>query len=119
MENHIKIIGILWIVSGILGLLLAFFLLATLFGVSYLPDIGYESPIILRTVALGTGALISILSLPDLIAGIGLLKKKEWGRIFTIVVAFLNLVCFPFGTALSIYSLVILFNNEAAQLFKK
>lgn len=119
MENHIKIIGILWIVSGILGLLLAFLLLATLFGVSYLPDMGYEGPIILRTIAIGTGAFISILSLPDLLAGIGLMKMKEWGRIFAIVVAFLNLVCFPFGTALSIYSLVILFNNEAAELFKK
>jgi hypothetical protein len=28
-------------------------------------------------------------------------------------------VSFPFGTAISIYSLVILFNTETAQLFEK
>lgn len=119
METHIKIIGVLWIVSGILGLLLAFFLLALLFGVSYLPDMGYEGPVILRTVAIIGGAFISLLSMPDLIAGIGLLRRREWGRIFTIVVSFLNILWFPFWTALGIYSLVVLFNDEAVQLFNK
>jgi hypothetical protein len=119
MEKHIKILSVLWIVSGALGLVWAFFLFWILFGISFIPEIGYEAPIILRTVAIWATAFIAVLSIPDIIAGIALSKKKEWGRLLTLALAFFNLLCFPFGTALGIYSMVILFNDEAIQLFNK
>ena len=118
MEKHIKIVSVLWIVSGALGLIWAFFIFWILFGISFLPDIGYEAPIILRTVAIWVAAFIAVLSIPDIIAGTALLKRKEWGRLLTLALAFFNLLCFPFGTALGIYSLVILFNDETIKLFK-
>ena len=118
MEKHIKIVSVLWIVSGALGLIWAFFIFWILFGISFLPDIGYEAPIILRTVAIWMTAFIAVLSIPDIIAGAALLKRKEWGRLLTLALAFFNLLCFPFGTALGIYSLVILFNDETIKLFK-
>jgi len=95
MEKHIKIVSVLWIVSGALGLIWAFFIFWILFGISFLPEIGYEAPV-----------------------GAALLKRKEWGRLLTLALAFFNLLCFPFGTALGIYSLVILFNDETIKLFK-
>jgi hypothetical protein len=118
MENHVKIISVLWIVSGALGFVWAIFIFGILFGTSFIPDIGHEAPIILRTVAIWVTSFIAILSLPDIIAGIALSKRKEWGRILTVVLAFFNLLCFPFGTALGIYSIVILFNSKTIQLFK-
>jgi hypothetical protein len=118
MEKHIKIVSVLWIVSGALGLVWAFFIFWILFGISFLPDIGYEAPIILRTVAIWMTAFIAVLSIPDIIAGAALLKRKEWGRLLTLALAFFNLLCFPFGTALGIYSLVILFNDETIKSFK-
>jgi len=51
--------------------------------------------------------------------GIGLLKGKGWGRICVLFVSFLSLMSVPFGTALGIYSIVILFNKETAALFQK
>ena len=117
MEGHVKAVGVLWIIYGAIGLLFTFFLFATLFGISFIPDMGYEAPVILRTVAIGLGLFFAILTLPELIAGFGIYNYREWGRILGLVVAFLNLISFPFGTALSIYTLVILFNPETIQLF--
>jgi len=74
--------------------------------------------VILRTVGIGVGIFLFILSIPKIIAGIGLMKKKEWGRILTLVVAFLSILSFPLGTALAIYTFVILVKDETIQLFK-
>lgn len=118
MESHVKALGVLWIIYGAIGMLFIFFLFATLFGVSYIPDVGAEATVILRTVAIGFCIFLSVLTLPELIAGFGLLNYREWGRIVAIAVAFLNLIAFPFGTAISVYTLVILFNAETIQLFR-
>ena len=62
--------------------------------------------------------MAEIFSLPEVIAGIGLLKKKEWGRILALIVSFLNLIAIPLGTALSVYTLVVMFKDETTELFK-
>jgi hypothetical protein len=58
-----------------------------------------------------------VLSLPGLIAGIGLLKFRPWARVLAIVVAVINLVHIPFGTIVGIYGLWVLFNKETERLF--
>jgi len=118
MEKHLTIIGALWILSGALGLLCAFIVFWVLFGVSFIPDMGVEAPIILRTVATGVIIFVAILSVPQILGGAGLMKRKEWARILVLMLAFLALLNFPLGTALGIYSLVILVNAETIQLFK-
>ncbi|UCE40066.1 MAG: hypothetical protein JSV17_11390 [Candidatus Aminicenantes bacterium] len=118
MEGHTKVLGVLWIIYGVLGILMGLLILGLLFGISYLPK-DHESPLILRTVAVAGGGLIALLSLPEVIAGFALLKFKEWGRILALIVAVLNVIWFPFGTALSIYTFVILLNTETIALFQK
>ncbi|MBN1271868.1 MAG: hypothetical protein JXB26_06310 [Candidatus Aminicenantes bacterium] len=118
MEKHINVLSILWIVSGILGILGAFFILLFFFGISFLPDMDVEGPIILRTVGLIVAFFVGILSIPDIIAGYWLNKRREWARIFVIILSFLNILWFPFGTAISVYSLVILLREDTAKLFK-
>jgi hypothetical protein len=118
MEGHVKAIAVLWIIWGVLGIFFALFLFLLLIGISFIPDMGYEAPIILRTVGTGVGLLIAVLSLPEVIAGIGLLKFKEWGRILTLVVAFFGLLEFPLGTALGVYSIIILLKAETLELIK-
>jgi hypothetical protein len=118
MEGHTKTLGVLWIIYGVLGILLGLLVLGLLFGISYLPD-DHDSPIILRAVAIAGGGMLIFLSLPEVLAGFALLKFKEWGRILALVVAVLNIIWFPIGTALSIYTFVILLNTETTALFKK
>ena len=117
MERHVHLIGLLWIVYGIMGLLFAFFIFLVLFGVSLIPNLGNIAPGILRLVAWIASLFFLALALPQIIAGMGLMKQKEWARILTLVVSFFHLISFPLGTALSIYSFVILLKPETIKLF--
>lgn len=117
MESQVKTVGVLWIIYGVLGVLFGMMFFALMFGLSFLPEIDVEAPIILRTVGIGVGAFFVILSIPEIFAGLGLLKRREWGRILALVLAFLSLIEFPLGTALGIYSLVVLLKSDTARLF--
>ena len=119
MDTHVNIIAVLWIVTGVFGLFIAFAVFGILFGISFIPDIDYEAVIILRIIGFWGSLFIAVMSAPELIAGIGLMKKKEWARILTLIVSFLNLIFFPFWTILGIYSIIILLKEETIQLFKR
>ncbi|MBP1766672.1 MAG: hypothetical protein H6P98_787 [Candidatus Aminicenantes bacterium] len=117
MDRHVQLIGILWIVYGIMGLLFAFFVFLVLFGVSFIPNMGTIAPGILRLIAWAASFFFLALALPQIIAGMGLMKHKEWGRILTLIVSFFHLISVPLGTALGIYSFVILLKPETIKLF--
>lgn len=117
MQDHVKVIGILWIIFGSLSLLGALILSMILFGVSLIPDIGEIAPGILRFAGIILSSFLALLGLPKIIGGIGLLKGHEWGRILILVVSFLSLINIPFGTALGIYSMIILFNPQTVKIF--
>ncbi len=117
MESQVKTVGIFWIVYGGLGLLIGLCVFAFFLGMSFLPEDQVGSAI-LRILALAGGGLIFILSVPEVMAGYALLKYKEWGRILALVVSFLNVIWFPLGTALGVYSFIILTNQETVSLFQ-
>ncbi|MHB8053753.1 MAG: hypothetical protein ACYDH3_00660 [Candidatus Aminicenantales bacterium] len=119
MNDHVKIIGILWIVFGAMSLLAAALIFTLLMGVSFIPEIEAPAPGILRFIGFFIGAFLALLSLPKILGGWGLLKGQEWGRILTLIVSFLSLLNIPFGTALGIYSIIILMNKETAIQFQK
>ena len=123
METHVKILAILHIVFGALGVLLGLGIFAFFGGIAGLihldrdPDAAVAIPMI---GAIGGFVMIVllVLSIPGIIAGIGLLSYQPWARILTIVLSILDLVSIPFGTALGIYGLWILFTPEGARLFE-
>jgi len=117
MDKHVDIISILWIVSGSLGILLAIFIFWLLWGITFIPNIGYEASYILRLIATWVSIFLAVFSAPEIIGGIGLLRRKEWGRILVLVVSFFNLINFPLGTALGVYSFIILLKEETVRLF--
>ena len=119
MDKHVQLIGIFWIVLGSISFLAGFIVFGILFGISFFPDLGNEAPAILRIVGSSVGLFLWILSVPKIICGIGLLKRYEWARILTLIVAFLGLLNIPLGTALGIYSFIILLNNDTIKLFNK
>ena len=51
------------------------------------------------------------------LAGWGLLTRKPWARILAIVVGILNLVNFPIGTAIGLYTLWVLMQPAATEYF--
>lgn len=118
MKDHVKVIGILWVIFGAFWLCLAIFALLVFLGVAMIPNVEDISPSILRVIGIAVSSFLGLMGLPQIIGGLGLLHQKEWARILILVLAFLALANVPFGTALGIYTIVILFNKETVQLFQ-
>ncbi len=118
MQKHIDMVAYLHIAYGVLILLTAFFLFIGVAGGGWLSG-DAQAIAITTSVAFGLGLFLTILALPSLIGGYGLLKRKEWGRILIIILSFLDLLSFPFGTALGIYSLWVLFKDEVKVEFDR
>ncbi len=118
MKDHVKVIGILWIIFGALWLCLAVFVLLVFLGVAMIPNVEDISPSILRLIGIIAGGFFGLMGLPQIIGGLGLLRHKEWARILVLVMAFLALLNVPVGTALGIYTLIVLFKPETIELFR-
>jgi len=118
MKDHIKVVGILWVLFGAFWLCLASFALLVFLGVAMIPNVENVGPGLLRLIGVIVSAFLAALGLPQIIGGLGLLARKEWARILILVLAFLALVNVPFGTALGVYTLIVLFNPETVGLFQ-
>jgi hypothetical protein len=117
MATHVRILGWLHIVFGAFGLFSALLV----FGGSVLG--GLFSGSVMGMLGAGLGGtfaamFIALLSIPGLIAGYGLLKFQPWARMLTIVLAVFELIRFPFGTILGVYSLWVLLSREGAAQFQ-
>ncbi len=117
MERHVNLISLLWIIYGAVGFFFGFAVAAILFGLSFIPLNWQMAPGVVRLIAWGIGSFFLILALPQIIGGIGLMRKREWGRILILIVSFFHLLSFPLGTALAVYSFVILLKEETVKLF--
>jgi hypothetical protein len=121
MQNHVRIVGVLNIIWGIMGLIgLLVTALILVFGMFAIgAHSGEEIPFWLAGGLMSLFAIIFLVtSLPCILAGYGLIKRRHWGRILAIIVSALNLASFPFGTALGVYGLVILLNDQSRQVFE-
>jgi len=123
MEQHVKMLAILNIVLGGLGVLFALAVLIFFGGLAGIAshDSDPDAPVGAAVLGLigGLGSLlIAVLSVPCVIAGFGLLKFRSWAQTLTLVMSVLNLFSVPFGTALGIYGLWVLLNKDTKPLFK-
>jgi hypothetical protein len=122
METHVKVLGVLHIVLGALGIFCALILMVMLGGAVTAvaaegdPDAAFAIPIL----GITGGAMVAFLvlaSLPGMAAGWGLIKFRPWARILALVLSILALILFPFGTLIGIYGLWVLLNKDTERLF--
>jgi hypothetical protein len=59
-----------------------------------------------------------LFSLPGVVVGAGLLGVKSWARALAIVLGIMNLMNFPIGTALGIYTLYVMLDADSIALFE-
>lgn len=124
MKQHISILGVLYIAFGVLGMVAAVAILMLFGGAAGLvsmaaeqePDAAVAAPI-LGVLAIVLFTIIAVLSIPGLAVGIGLVKFQSWARIGALILSALNLLNFPFGTALGVYGLWVLLNKETEAVF--
>jgi fructose-specific phosphotransferase system IIC component len=112
MDTHVKVVGWLWIANGLLSILMAVIGLAVINWPGVIPG---EQDSLLASIGAVCCFLPGIIAY--VLAGYGLLKYKSWARILAIILAILNLILFPIGTAIGIYTLWAMFNDETKALF--
>ena len=125
MQQHVKILAIMHIVLGALGVLGALIAMAIFGGLAGLAgmadhtDKGFLASGVLGLIGAIIVIVVLVISLPGLIAGIGLLNFQPWARILTIILSALELPGFPLHTALGIYGLWVLLSDTGTALFQR
>lgn len=114
METHIKVLGILYIICNVLGILCGIGLLVLLSGIGLISG-DPDALFILTLIGSILAFLLIIFSVPGVVGGIALLKRYPWSRILVLVLGILNLINIPFGTVLGIYTIWVLAQDEAAK----
>jgi hypothetical protein len=124
VQQHSQLLGILWIaisalnaVGGVILVLLG----TTLF--PHLREIGKVPPDVplgfLTAILTTIGILILAKAACGFIAGRGLMLHETWGRMVTLVLAFISLFNVPFGTALGVYTLWVLLPSESQREYEE
>jgi tellurite resistance protein TehA-like permease len=118
MKKHITILGALYIACGCLHILTAMIVFSLVVGGGVL---SCDEEAIAVTSAVGTAvaSFLILLAAPGIIGGIGLLKWRPWSRILVLILGCLNLFSIPFGTALGIYTIWVLMDDETIELFRR
>ena len=116
LQQHVTILGWLYVVSHALFLVMGGFVFILLTGIGAASGEA-EATRILGVVGTAVGLLLAALAVPGLAAGYGLLKHKPWARILAIVVGVLGLVNFPVGTAIGLYTFWVLTQEAATEYF--
>jgi hypothetical protein len=124
VRTHVKVIGVLNVVFGVLLICGAFFtnlilsVLSAFVGAQDDPDAAVGAAVlgftgtILSVVLFGLGAVYAA-------TGWGLYRLRPWARIAGIILAAVALPKIPFGTIFGSYALVILFKAETEGLFAR
>ena len=113
MEAHVRAVGLLNILIGVIGLLMAvtFFLLFN--GVSYF-GAGNSVENFAEAAVL---TVMGVLGLPMIFVGIVLLQFRPWARMAGVILGIFTFLHFPLGTILAAYELTILLSTDADHLF--
>jgi hypothetical protein len=123
MQTHVKVVGVLFLACGALGLLGALFLMLTFGTAAQVVDATADPEkaalvvSILGTFGTALVFLALALSVPGMIAGWGILTLRPWARVLGLVLSVLNLIWIPIGTVVGVYGLWVLLHNDTERLF--
>ena len=65
------------------------------------------------------GWLILLRGVAGIIAGVGLLQRAPWARIWALVMGFISIISLPFGTALGVYTIWVLLAHGAEEEYNR
>lgn len=112
VNQHKKVLGIIYIITASLSILLMLgvnMFLSTLF--EFIIDKANEEDaatvlsLVSTFVRIITFSITLFVSIPSIIAGIGLLNQQRWALIMALILGCLKLLSFPIGTAIGVYSI--------------
>jgi Ca2+/Na+ antiporter len=117
MKNHVTLLAALRIGWSAMGIITAIIVFVAVVGGGLIS--GDETAIAITSlVGSIIATIILVLSLPGLVAGIGLLRLRPWSRFLTLVLAVFDLMAVPIGTAFGLYAIWVLVQEETVALFE-
>jgi len=107
MNEHRRILGIIYLVWGLFDLFLL--TLAMIFVTRWLPILVEEPEVVMVSDILTIifSGLILFKSLPCIIGGAGLLNGKKWAETLVLVIGCIALFFFPIGTAIGVFTIYV------------
>jgi hypothetical protein len=123
MSSRVDLVGVLFIIWGLLTTLVGLSTLALGVGAVALmasgATTGGQFAAGITAAAFTTLALIAILwGLAHIIVGIPLRRRRHWSRVAAMVLGSVDLVLLPYGTALGGFALWVLLSEEGKKLFE-
>ena len=118
IDQHKKILGTLFIVFSLLNFVMVLMLALIASAIIPMHVHDFEVLLTMKIVKYAVLTLTFVLTTPALIAGVGLLYKKDWALTLAFVVGIIGILGFPIWTFIGIYSIVIFImaqNNQKAR----
>lgn len=116
MKEHVKVVAALRIGMSILVLVGAAIVFVSVVGGGLLSG-DREAIRITSIVGTAVAGVLALFCVPGIVAGFGLLKHWNWARILTLVLSVFDLLAFPIGTLIAVYSIWVLVQRETEVLF--
>lgn len=117
MRDQVNVLGWLFVAFGSIMVLVALIVFLILAG-SGVASGDHQAMLVTGTIGTAILILLTILSIPNLLAGWGLLKLRPWSRVLAMVLAALHVFAFPFGTLLCVFAFYTLLKPETERLFQ-
>ena len=124
MRDHVRLLGAFYVAHGAMGVLGALMILVVMGGAAgMLQALGPNGDgaglpaLLLAVVGTGLFVVLLVMSLPNIIAGIGLLCFRPWARVLTLILSAFNLLQVPLGTALGVYGFWVLMSGRVDEVF--
>ena len=118
-EYKNRIVGLINLFYGSFGSLVVLLIFASILhdittGSHLEPERGLTFSLRAKVFLAAFGLLVS---LPSLIAGYGLLRRRDWAQAAGVMASFTALINFPAGTILFVYSLLFLLSRDCVDLY--
>lgn len=117
MEKHVTFVAVINIAFGFLSIFLGLVLFVILVGAGVISR-DPEAMTITTIVGIAIACFLVLNSIPEIIGGFGLLKRRPWARVLVLIIAVLDLLFIPIGTLIGIYELWVLLSEDTAKLFQ-
>lgn len=118
MEKHVTLVAAIYIGFGALCILIGMSVFVAAVGGGILSG-DPQAMALTSTVGTTIAGFFIVLSVPEIIGSLGLLKRKSWARILVLILAATDLIFIPIGTAIGVYSIWVLLHDETVRLFSK
>jgi Na+-driven multidrug efflux pump len=124
IDEHVRALGVLLIVFGVMagiGAVIGLLAVGSPFALMRMASQAGTAESMMKPILQVYGGLLIlaglVLSVPALIAGLGLRNFQPWARDISMVVCSLMLIYFPVGTLLGLYGFWVMLSPEVEPLF--